>query len=183
MPTMLKSLKRLTETLQDKGLHYMVIGGYALPFYGRIRTTLDIDLAVMVDTRSEFKKLLRCLEKNDFEATLSSYKNPLVVLLDLKDKVAIELWLKPDGVVFDDQLLKRRKKVKLDTGIETWIISPEDFIVNKLARPDRGVKDEKDVKSVLIRQKGNLDYQYLEKRARNAGVYEVLEKIKNTGNQ
>ena len=62
-------------------------------------------------------------------------------------------------------------------SLETWIISPEDFIVNKLARPDRGVIDEQDVKSVLIRQKDNLDYEYLKKKAENAEVLNILEKI------
>lgn len=55
-----------------------------------------------------------------------------------------------------------------------FAIGPEDFIVNKLARKDRGVQDEKDVISVLSRQKGKLDYIYLENRAKRAGVGEVL---------
>jgi len=39
------------------------------------------------------------------------------------------------------------------------------------------VRDGKDVKSVLVRQKDNLDTQYLTKRARAAGVLKVLETI------
>jgi len=39
------------------------------------------------------------------------------------------------------------------------------------------VRDEKDVKNVLVRQKDNLDTQYLKKRARDAGVLKVLETI------
>jgi len=58
-----------------------------------------------------------------------------------------------------------------------WIVSPEDFIVNKLARPDRGVIDEQDVKSVLIRQEGKLDEEYLKKRAEDAEVLTILERI------
>jgi len=65
----------------------------------------------------------------------------------------------------------------LVTGFEAWIISPEDFIVTKLARPDRSVIDEQDVKSVLIMQRNKLDREYLEKRARNAGVLTLLEII------
>jgi hypothetical protein len=53
----------------------------------------------------------------------------------------------------------------------------EDFVVNKLARPDRGVTDEQDVKSVLIRQAGKLDNEHLEKRAQKAGVLAVLKTI------
>jgi hypothetical protein len=37
------------------------------------------------------------------------------------------------------------------------IVSQEDFMVNELARKDRGEVDEQDVKSVSVRQEGKLD--------------------------
>lgn len=159
----------------------MLIGGYALPYYGRIRTTIDIDLAVAIKTEEELNQLRDWLQSIDFEATVYSFLNPFIVILDQKEKVEIELWLKPDGIVFDDETLRRRKKVKLDANIEAWIVSPEDFIVNKLARPDRGVIDEQDVKSVLVRQGDKLDKEYLERRAQDAGVLTILENIHNRG--
>jgi hypothetical protein len=155
----------------------MIIGGYALPFYGRIRTTVDIDLAVAAKTEQEFNRLLNLLQSAGFEPTIRSPLNPLIVILDRKEKIEIELWLKPDGIVFDDETLRRRKKVRLDANILAWIVSPEDFIVNKLARPDRGVTDEQDVKSVLTRQADKLDNEYLKKRAQKADVLTVLQTI------
>jgi hypothetical protein len=176
--TILRSLERLLKLFEKKKISYMIIGGYALPFYGRIRATIDLDLAIVIKTKEEIDRLKNWLKSIDFEITVDSYLNPVIVALDRKEKLEIELWLKPDGIVFDDETLKRRKKVKLDTDIEAWIVSPEDFIVNKLARPDRGVIDEQDVKSVLVRQDGKLDQEYLERRARAAGVFAVLESIK-----
>jgi hypothetical protein len=158
----------------------MIMGGYALPFYGRIRATVDIDLALATEkTQEELDKLCILLRSNDFEVTLLSPRNPLIVILDRREKIEMELWLKPDGIVFDDETLRRRRKAKLNAKIEAWIVSPEDFIVNKLARPDRGVIDEQDVKSVLIRQENKLDDPYLKKRAREAGVLAVLESIQS----
>lgn len=174
---MLRSLQRLLKLFEEKDVLYMLIGGYALPFYGRIRTTIDIDLAVAVKTEEECKKLLGWLESVDFEATGYSPEKPLIVILDQKEKVEIELWLKPDGIVFDGETLRRRRRFKLDPNIEAWVISPEDFIVNKLARPDRSVIDEQDVKSVLVRQEGKLDNEYLKKRAQDFGVLGVLDSI------
>jgi len=159
----------------------MMIGGYALPYYGRIRTTFDLDLAVAIKTEEELKQLRNWLKSIDFEVTNYSPLNLLVMILDQKEKVEIELWLRPDGIVFDDETLRRRRRVKLDSNIEAWIVSPEDFIVNKLARPDRGVIDEQDVKSVLVRQGGKLDKEYLERRARDAGVLTILENIHSRG--
>jgi predicted nucleotidyltransferase len=54
----------------------MIIGGYALPFYGRIRTTVDLDLAVAVETQEKFNVLLNILRVADFEPTICSPNNP-----------------------------------------------------------------------------------------------------------
>lgn len=54
---------------------------------------------------------------------------------------------------------------------------PEDLIVNKLARRDRGVQDELDVVSVLELQKSKLDYPYLKRIAKQANVIELLETL------
>lgn len=155
----------------------MTIRGYALPFYGRIRTTVDVDLAAAIKTDEELNQLLSSLRSADFEPTIHSPLNPLIVILDTKEKIEIELWLKPDGIVFDEETLRRRRKVKLDTNISAWIVSAEDFIVNKLARPDRGAVDEQDVKSVLTLQENKLDKEYLKRRASEAGVLTILQTI------
>jgi len=68
--------------------------------------------------------------------------------------------------------------VKID-GVPFWTIGPEDFIVNKLSRSDRSHGDEEDVISVLERRKGRLDNRYMEKRAKKAGVLEVLKVLES----
>ncbi|NIO36754.1 hypothetical protein GTO27_03520 [Candidatus Bathyarchaeota archaeon] len=177
MPAILRSLQRLLSLLEEKNIPNMIIGGYALPFYGRIRTTVDLDLAVRIETVEEFRSLCRWLRSISFKPAVSSFLNPVFVILDTKEKVEIELWLRPDGITFDSETLKRRRKAKLSPEVEAWIISPEDLIINKLARPDRGATDEQDVKSVLTLQKGKLDREYLKGRAEEAGVLKVLERI------
>ena len=179
MPAILRSLQRLLKLLEDKNVPYMIIGGYALPFYGRIRTTVDIDIAVALKTDKELNKFLNLLQSSDFQPTLSSPSNPLIVVLDQKENIEMEIWLKPDGVVFDDETLRRRQKAEIDANFWAWIISAEDFIVNKLARPDRGAIDEQDVKSVLTRQENKLDNEYLQKRVKQAGVLAILEAIQS----
>jgi len=180
LSTILKSLQRLLKLFENEQVPYMVIGGYALPFYGRIRATIDIDLAVAVKTEKELNKLRNKLQSVDFEFSLYSPQNPVIVIVDKKERVEMELWLKPDGITFDDKTLKRRRRVTLDGNIQAWIVSPEDFIVNKLARPDRGAVDEQDVKSVLTRQGDKLDTKYLMKRAQKAGVLTILQAIQAT---
>jgi hypothetical protein len=177
LPAILRTLQRLIKLFDENKIDYMIIGGYALPFYGRIRATVDLDLAVVVKTQPKFDLLLSQLRGANFEPTLSSPRNALILVLDRKEKTEVELWTKPDGIVFDQAALKRRRKADLSRGISAWLVSPEDFIVTKLVRPDRGVTDEQDVKSVLIRQVGKLDQVYLEKRTRDAGVLAILKAI------
>jgi predicted nucleotidyltransferase len=177
LPAILRSLQRLLKLLEDKNVPYMIIGGYALPFYGRIRTTVDIDIAVALKTDKELDKFLNLLQSAGFQPTLFSPSNPLIVVLDQKEHIEMELWLRPDGVVFDDETLRRRQKAEIDANFWAWIISAEDFIVNKLARPDRGAIDEQDVKSVLTRQENKLDNEYLQKRVKQAGVLAILQAI------
>ena len=131
-------------------------------------------LAVGVKTKAKFDLLLDLLRAADFEPIIRSPRNPVILAIDRKEKIELELWTKPDGIVFDEETLKRRRKANVSQDISAWLVSPEDFIVTKLARPDRGVTDEQDVKSVLVRQAGKLDEAYLEKRAKDAEALAVL---------
>jgi hypothetical protein len=133
-----------------------------------------------VKTHPQFNSLLNLLRASDFEPTICSPNNPLILVVDRKEKIEFELWIKPDGIKFDDETLKRRKRADLSQDLSAWIVSAEDFIVTKLARADRGVTDEQDVKSVLVRQAGRLDEPYLKKRARDAGVLTLLYAIRNS---
>ena len=177
MSAILGTLQKLIKLFDGRSVPYMIIGGYALPFYGRVRATLDIDIAVAVKAERELDQLRKWLEAVGIEATVYSPNNPVIVIVDHEEKVETELWLKPDGITFDNETLRRRRKAKLDENISALIISPEDFIVNKLARPDRGAVDEQDVKSVLVRQAGKLDEEYLTKRAQQAKVLTLLQTI------
>ena len=178
MPGISQALRKLVEVLDGAHIPHMLIGGYALPAYGRIRATLDVDVAIAASF-SEVVKLHKSLRERGFQLPSSPQRDaPVFVLTDLENKVEIEAWTKPDGIVFDDELLHRRIKVRpFDDDFEMFAIGPEDFIVNKLARKDRGVQDEQDVVSVLKRRKGKLDYDYLARRAKRAGVSALLQTL------
>jgi hypothetical protein len=172
----ISALRSVVSFLEVARLDYMLIGGFALPFYGMIRSTIDIDVAVSVHDRLGFDAFLRAVAEAGFKHTLGTLSDPVTVFLDRETGLEFEFWTRPDGVEWDEETLRRRRRYRLD-GFDAWVISPEDFIVNKLARPDRGVQDEKDVKSVLVRLKGSLDREYLERRAENAGVLALLKAI------
>lgn len=178
MPGISHALRKLSTTLDKLAVPHMLIGGYALTAYGQIRATQDIDMAIAASYERS-AKLQSELAKFGYKLpSPPSPEAPLFLVIDLKEKLEVEIWTKPDGVVFDAELLRRRVKVKpFEGSFEMFVIGPEDFIVNKLARSDRGTQDEQDALSVLARQKGKLDYAYLKNRAKVAGVTGLLETL------
>jgi hypothetical protein len=180
LPGISQALRKLVETLDEEHVPNMLIGGYALPAYGRIRATQDVDIAIAASF-SQVVKLHKRLVERGFQLPSSPNEQaPLFSVTDLKNKTEIEIWTRPDGVVFDDELLRRRVKVRpFDDDFEMFAIGPEDFIVNKLSRKDRGVQDEMDVVSVLKLQKDKLDYEYLTKRAKAVDIVGLLKVLRN----
>ena len=181
MPGISQGLRKLTRILNELSIPYMLIGGHALPAYGQIRATQDVDIAIEAKY-ADTVALQAHLSKVGYQLPSNPQPDaPLFFVTDLKNMLEIEIWTKPDGIVFDRELLRRRIKVRpFDDEFEMFAIGPEDFVVNKLARKDRGVQDEKDAISVLSRQKGKLDYAYLDRRAKDAGVLEILMTLMET---
>lgn len=178
MPGTSRALRKLSTTLDKLAIPHMLIGGFALAAYGRIRATLDVDLAIAASYEKSVQ-LQRQLQKLGYQlASEPNPEAPFFFVTDLKEMLEVEMWTKPDGVVFDKEFMRRRVRVRpFNDSFEMFAIGPEDFIVNKLARGNRGVQDEQDAVSVLAMQKDKLDYPYLRKRAKQAGVVAFLETL------
>jgi len=175
LPSQLEAIHKIVGILERNKVDYMLIGGWALPAYGHVRSTMDVDLAIAIKESEKLTRLVSELHANNYQIPCNpSLKDRVFQMLDKDNMVEIELWQKPDGINIDNALLKRRQKREAH-GVSFWIIGPEDLVVNKLSRPDRSPIDEQDVITVLVRQKGRLDRRYLEKQAKKAGVYGLLE--------
>ena len=178
LPGISRALRKLSTTLDKLHIEHMLIGGYALTAYGQIRATQDIDMAIVADYERSTKLQAELVRLGYQIPSPPSPEAPLFLVADVKMQLELEMWTKPDGVVFDSDLLSRRVKVRpFADKFEIFVIGPEDFIVNKLARQDRGVQDEQDALSVLALQKGKLDYVYLRNRAKHANVIGLLEML------
>ncbi len=174
-----QALSRAVTFLDRIRVDYMIIGGFALPSYGSVRTTVDLDLAVRIKSQKEFQRFLVEARKSGFEVGNASYSNPVSVLIDAVTGMEVEFWIRPDGIEWDARLERRKRRANIGK-VSVWLVPPEDFIISKLARPDRGVQDEKDVKGVLTRLGGSLDMDYLHRRAGKAGVLTLLQSIEES---
>jgi predicted nucleotidyltransferase len=177
LPSQLEALNKIIEILEKNSIEYMLIGGWALPAYGHIRATIDIDLAIAVKQPEKLDHFISELRSNKYQVTFNpKTDHPVFPILDEENMVEMELWQKPDGIDMGAEILKRRRKIRKD-NLSFWIIGPEDLIINKLAIPNRSSGDEQDVITVLHRQRDKLDRHYLENRARQAGLLSLLEAL------
>jgi predicted nucleotidyltransferase len=181
LPSISDTLQNLAQTFDRLHIDYMLNGGYALPAYGLIRATVDIDIAIAMKSQDPME-LKRKLENAGFQVSSFTPETPCFVLTDKRTVTEIEVWLKPDGVTMNTECLRRRKRVKIGK-FEFWIIGPEDFIVNKLSRKNRRNQDEVDVVSVLKNTRLKLDVPYLRKISARAGILPLLKAVETKAKQ
>jgi predicted nucleotidyltransferase len=177
LSVVLTALYSVVSFLVEAGIEHMLVGGYALPFYGAIRLSLRMDIALAILTEGQFETFLTGAEEAGFTHVKGAYGEDALTLLDRETGLEVNLWTRPPGIDWSYEVLERRRRFRLD-GFEAWVVSPEDFIVNKLTRTDRGVQDEADVKSVLARMDDELDWEYLRRKASTNGVWTVLTTIR-----
>jgi hypothetical protein len=75
-----------------------------------------LDLAVAVKSKEHFNSLLSVLRSAGFEPISCSPNKPLIFVVDRKEGTEFEFWTKPDGIV-DEETVRRRRKVQLGEGL------------------------------------------------------------------
>lgn len=150
MPTDLKDLLR---ALNDHGVKYLIVGGYAFGVYAEPRATKDLDIFIRSDEENS---------QAVFQA-LAQYGAPLDGLTpsDFQDGTTFQIGQPPtridilqsiDGVSFD-AAWENRVEGMIDDQIRAAVISRDDLIRNKLATGRE--QDVLDVKKLrAARQEG-----------------------------
>jgi len=154
---------------------YVLIGAWALAAWGRPRATLDPDFLVLVNEEG-LDRLSTLMTRAGMELDEMWLEwNPLLRRSQLRFQrqgVTIDL-LRPRDA-HDQQVFQRRRRKRLNRQYY-WVVSPEDFILQKLklGRP----RDFEDAASVVERFREELDREYLEHWVRQLGVREELSYI------
>jgi hypothetical protein len=178
----LKCLRKFVEIFEETKAPYAVLGGVAIPAYGVPRSTVDIDIGLAASEEEKIQELVRKLKARKVVAFEEvKPEHPMVYMSDRENLVDVELWFKPDGIAWNEEILRRRWGVSFKLAkkaFKAYVLSPEDFIVNKLARRDRSARDEEDVVGVMASSRDKIDWRYLARRAREAGVEELVLEIK-----
>mgnify|MGYP001381804718 CR=1 FL=1 len=131
-----KDMVDLLEIFERIGVQYVLVGGYAVNYYGYIRTTQDIDLLVYPSTENARKVMISLTEFGFGEAGIpQAYFE--------KTGSAVHLGVEPNRIdllthlkdVANDQIFTNMKRVELE-GVPVNIISLPDLIESK-RRSDR----------------------------------------------
>jgi len=151
----------------------VLIGGLALPAYNVGRTTLDIDIAIYVESQKKLNRLVETLSKYGIQTQQNPKINHDLFTIYGKKNEA-EIWLKPCDKFGWDQKMRDRT-FYIEKNIR--VLSIEDFILTKLARSDRTSIDIDDIIQILIANSDSIDWDYLNYRIAWANVKKDFEKL------
>jgi predicted nucleotidyltransferase len=156
-----KILFEALDIVETSGIPYALIGGVAVKSMGRPRVTHDIDLFVRPD---DAEKTLHVLEARGFT---SQKRDPFWLFKAWKGNILVDVIFKSSGDIYFDEEVRSHVRRTTYLGRNVNAISPEDFLVIKAAaHQEHNPHHWHDALAVL--KQGNLDWDYLLKRARHA---------------
>jgi hypothetical protein len=169
--------------LEDLGTPYMVVGSFSSNFYGRNRTTQDVDLVIELgqETISQLAIRLgasfRVVRQMSFETATGTYRHEIEVP---GTSLKAEMFHLSDDDHDQERFRRRRREVLLDR--ETWLPTVEDVVITKLRWADRAgrLKDRNDVQTIINVRGKSIDWDYVNSWADRHGTRALLDEIRKS---
>lgn len=135
--------KEFLKLLNAKKVEYLLVGGYAVGYYGYPRPTGDMDIWIRSEPRNA-ERVVAALKEFGFPAQTELFLQSSQIVRMGMPPFRIELMTSIDGVEFDDCYAERNRVVIDDVEVE--IISFSHLKENKKAsgRP----KDQADLENL-----------------------------------
>lgn len=159
--------------------HYCFIGGLAVQRWGEPRQTVDVDLTLLTGFGGEDSYIQKLLI--EFESRIpdaASFARERRVLL-LRSKKGVGLDVALGGLPFEELLIQRSSFFDYPPHTSLRTCSAEDLIVLK-SFAGRS-QDWVDVERIIIRQTGQLDWDYIYEQlgplAELKGAPEILDQL------
>jgi predicted nucleotidyltransferase len=131
--TLPDDFREFLRLLNDLEVEYLLIGGYAVGYYGYPRTTADMDIwvALSADNAGKITTVFDRFGMVSDQVSAALFMNPGNIVRMGLPPMRIEVLNQIDGVQFDDCFEKRTDAV-ID-GVPVKLISLPDLKANKLA--------------------------------------------------
>lgn len=177
MDTFDEFVKRVVKALNKSGLEYAITGALAVSYYGRPRTTMDMDVLIKVNIQ-DIPSLTETLVKAGLEADVRSIESAwssryrIATVNDKKSPHTLDVILRSDEI-------DRRRGLILD--IPCFYEAPGSLILAKLrmmkatTQPERFIVDKEDVKAILKHTR--IETWSLEEKAKEQGTYPLLKQL------
>ncbi|HEV8607672.1 MAG TPA: nucleotidyltransferase [Tepidisphaeraceae bacterium] len=129
-----RDFRELLESLNSAGVKYLVLGGYAVIFYGYRRTTDDLDIWISIDPENAERVAATLRAFGGFPAGQlkpSMFRTKGKVFIFGREPTRVDILTTPNGIDFQG-CYERRRVVNWD-GVKVPLISLEDLRENKKA--------------------------------------------------
>ncbi|MGA3058543.1 MAG: hypothetical protein ABSE70_10995 [Candidatus Limnocylindrales bacterium] len=167
------------ERLEAAGIEYFVTGSVALGAWATFRQTNDVDVVVHIPP-GQYETRLRPAFEPDYIV------NPLephgikwlgAVISIAEAQKADMIVREPDA--WGESAFARRVSIDDPALGQVWVSSPEDLIVAKLEFSDGGRSERQlDDCRVVVRTRSGLDWEYLDRYARELGLASLLDAVR-----
>lgn len=149
----------IQQFLSKEEIPSVIIGGIALQHWGQPRFTRDVDVTIVVDYYKEemtLQKILSVFSPRISDALDFALQNRICLVYS-SEGCEIDISLGIAG--YEEEVIRRAVKWEITEGCYVKICSPEDLIIHKAisGRP----QDISDIESIIVRQKKNLDTDYI----------------------
>ncbi|MGZ7073755.1 MAG: DUF6036 family nucleotidyltransferase [Candidatus Angelobacter sp.] len=166
--------RRISYSLAQARIDYMLTGSYASTVYGMGRASQDIDLVISAD-EDQVRNLLDRLSQNNFyaesNAALEACRRKS--MFNAIDNVTV---LKVDFIFRKTRNFSleefRRRQTALVQGVELSVATAEDIVISKLewAKLGESARQIEDVVGILKVRSEELDRPYIEKWITELGL-------------
>lgn len=169
--------------LEQLGIPYMIVEGFAAILYGEPRLTVDVD--VVVDMHPEHvAPFAASFPADDYylsEETIYDALRRRYLFNVIESHTGAKVDLVPlPADAFTRAAFGRRQRLLYDAeGHSALFIGPEDIVLAKLLAYHETGSDKhlRDARGVLVMQGDQLDLEALREGARATGTFDLLEEL------
>jgi hypothetical protein len=186
MPTNYQAFVRsVIDTLEALGFVYMIGGSFASMYYSEPRTTVDIDIAIVLPLE-EVGRLVDAFQALGYYVSHDAIIDAIIHeqpfnIIDAEGGYKGDFFLLIEPTELERSALARRRRevYNPDSGAETCFYSPEDVIIYKLKYYllGRMQKHLRDIAAMLIVRGETLDFGYIQQWAKEIGADEVWQQL------
>jgi hypothetical protein len=175
---------RVTAALEELGINYYIVGGYAAIAWGEPRLTIDVDIVVNMDSSHVEAFVERFPIEQGYYASKEGIYDALrrryaFNVIHSFTGARVDLMPAPGRDAVTRQAMARRRRIEFGRGYTAYFASPEDILLFKLryyAQTD-SLKHLRDARGILAVQGSDLDMAYISAQVIRLGITLVWESL------